>query len=114
MVVMREVMLRFALKLLLIFFIKRPSFVTNNSVCYCFHSEEVNDNAGTFIYESFCVFVNVKPVSFNPASLFKLLLLPSGDIEVCPGPTPREIPELDALLKEKGLQGLFSGINRLF
>ena len=26
-----------------------------------------------------------------------------GDTEVCPGPTPREIPELDALLEAKGL-----------
>ena len=49
------------------------------------------------------VLLNVKTVSFNPASLFELLLLLSGDIEACPGPTPREIPELDKSLKAKGL-----------
>ena len=54
------------------------------------------------IYESY-VLQNVKSVSFNPASLFELLLLLSGDTEVCPGSTPREIPELDTLLKAKGL-----------
>ena len=94
---MRVVMLRFALKLLLIFFIKRPSFVTSNSVCYSFHGKEINDNAATLIYESLYALQKVKTVSFNPASLL------SGNTEICPGPTPREIPELDALLKAKGL-----------
>ena len=45
----------------------------------------------------------VKTVSFKPASLFEILLLLSGDIEICPGPTPREIPELDSSLKAKVL-----------
>ena len=49
------------------------------------------------------VLQNAKTVSFNPGSLFELLLLLSGDIEVCSGPTTREIPELDALLKAKSL-----------
>ena len=92
MAVMRAVMLLFSLKLILIFFIKRPSFKTSNSVCYSFHSEEVNDKTATFIYESMYVLQNVKTVS--SASLFEHLLLLSGDIEVCPEPT-REIPELD-------------------
>ena len=35
--------------------------------------------------------------------MFELLQLISGDIEICLGPTPREIPELDTLLKAKGL-----------
>ena len=39
------------------------------------------------------VLQNVKTVS--SASLFEHLLLLSGDIEVCPEPTTREIPELD-------------------
>ena len=71
---MRVVIIRFALKLILIFFIKRPSFVTSNSLSYSFHGEEVNDNAAAFIYESLCVLQNVNTVSFNPASLFELLL----------------------------------------
>ena len=83
MVVMRAVMLRFALKFLLISFIKRPSFVTSYSVCYSFDGKEVNVNAAL---------QNVKTVRFNPASLFELLLLLSSDIEVFPGPTPSEIP----------------------
>lgn len=68
--------------------------------CYSFHSEEINDNPATFIYESLHVLQSVKTVSFNLASLFELLLLLSGDIEVYPGPKPRDIPELDALLKD--------------
>ena len=39
------------------------------------------------------VLQNVKTVS--SALLFEHLLLLSGDIEVCPEPTTREIPELD-------------------
>ena len=76
--------------------------MTSNSVCYSFNVEEVNGNAVTFIYESLFVLQNVK-TNFNPASLFELLQLISGDIEICLGPTPREIPELDTLLKAKGL-----------
>ena len=96
-------MLRFPWKLLLIFFIKRPYFVRSNSVCYSFHGEEINDNAATFIYEPLYALQKVKAVSFKPSSLFELLLLISGDIKICPGPSPREISELDALLKAKVL-----------
>ena len=49
MVAIATIMLRFALKLLLVLFIKRRSFVTSNSVCYSFHDEEINENAATFI-----------------------------------------------------------------
>ena len=84
MVAMWTVMLRFALKLLLICFIKTPSFVTNNSVCYSFHGEEINDNAATFIYESSYVLRKLKTVSFNPASLFEFLLLLSGNFVLEP------------------------------
>ena len=84
-------------------FIKRPSFVTSYSGCYSFHHEEINDNAATFIYESLHILQKVKTVKrFKPASLFELFLLLSGDIEIFPGRTPREIPKLDALLKAKG------------
>ena len=72
----------------------------NNSICYSFYGQKVNDSAATFIYESLHVLQSVKTVSFNLASLFELLLLQSGDIEVYPGPKPRDIPELDALLKD--------------
>ena len=94
-------MLRVLWKLLLLFFIKRPYFVWSNSVCYSFHGEEINDNAATFIYEPLYVLRKVKAVSFKPVSLFELWLLISGDIKICPGPSPREISELDALLKAK-------------
>ena len=75
--------------------------MTSSLFCYSFHSEEINDNPATFIYESLHVLQNVKTVSFKPASLFKLLLLLSGEIEICAGPNPREIPALDVLLKAK-------------
>ena len=58
MVLMWRVMLRFVLKLLLIFFIKRQFFVTSNSVCYSFQDEDINDNAATFIYELLYVVQN--------------------------------------------------------
>ena len=114
MVAMRVVMLHFVLKLLLIFFIKRLFFVTSNSVCYSLHGEEINENAPTFIYESLYVLQKVKTISFKPTSLFELVLLLSGDIEICPGPTPREIPKLDALVKAKGLHIFHQNVRGLF
>ena len=57
---MRAVMFCSVLILLLIFFIKRPSFVTSNSVFYSFQGKELNYNAATFIYESLYLLQNVK------------------------------------------------------
>ena len=73
------------------FFYKKTFFLTSNSFCYNFHGDKVNGNAATFSYESLYVLLNAKTVSFNPASSFDLLLLLSGDIEVCPGAS--RIPE---------------------
>ena len=75
----------------------------SNSVCNNFHVKEVNGNAATFIYELLQVLQNVKTLSFSLASLLELLLLLSGDTEVCHGPRPKKIPEVDTLMKTKGL-----------
>ena len=109
---MQVVMLHFALKLLLIFSIKRPSFVTSNKVCYSFHGEGVNNNTATFIYESFFI-TECKTVNFNPVSLFELLLLLTRNVEIFPGPTPREILDLDALLKGNGLHIFHQNVREL-
>ena len=69
-VAMRAVMFRSVLILLLIFFIKRPSFVTSDSVFYSFQGKELNYNAATFIYESLYLLQNVKTPNLNPSLLF--------------------------------------------
>ena len=76
--------------------------MTSNKVCHSFHGEGVNSNTATFIYESLFI-IECKTVNFNPVSLFELLLLLTRNVEIFPGPTPREILDLDALLKVNGL-----------
>ena len=40
-------------------------------------------------------------------------MLPSGDIEVCHGSTPREIPKLDAFMKAKGLHIFHQNVRKV-
>ena len=52
-----------------------------------------------------------KILSLKPKPVLQLLLLLSGDIELCPGPE-RSIPELEALLNLRGMH-VFHNIRNL-
>ena len=95
-------MLRLALALVFIFAVKKPSFATASSCCYSFHGEVSVDEVNGFICESVYVYQRNHVVKFRPKLAIQILLLLCGDIELCPGPE-RSIPELDRLLKQRGM-----------
>ena len=111
------VMLRVSVQIFLIFCVRKPSFLKANSVCYSFYSEESSDLHVTYTYESFYQVLSKKfviPLNHSKVSC-QLLLLLSGDIELCPGPDgQRLIPELASLLKEKGMHIFHQNVRGLF
>ena len=81
------------LKLLLTFFIslsvKKPLFTNTTSCCYAFHGENIVEPENLHFTSSFWEFYRGKGLSLNPKFTLKILLILSGDIEVCPGPRAR-------------------------
>ena len=99
------VMFRTALKLFLIFAIKRPSLVSASSCCYCFHGEDVRDAISTHIYESLHVYQQNTTMRIRPKVTIQILLLFSGDVERCPGPVVDEISQdYEHILHRKGFK----------
>lgn len=81
--------LNFALVLIIFMTVKRPSFVSANSVCYAFNGGYVQDIQSTRIATSIWIYkqetsLNVCHRPQNAAALVLLFLC--GDIETCPGP----------------------------
>ena len=98
-------MFRTALKLFLIFAIKRPSLVYANSCCYCFHGEDVRDAISTHIYESLHVYQQNTTMRIRPKVAIQILLLLRGDVERCPGPVVDEISQdYEHILHRKGFK----------
>lgn len=79
------VMLRLALKLLLVFLIRKPSLVSASSSCYSFYGEEVKDLTSTYTYESIYFYRDGIIGNIRPKVALQILLLLSGDIKQCPG-----------------------------
>ena len=71
------VALNLALTVFILFYAKKPTFASANSVCYSFHMDEVTDIKDLRITPSLWV--------YNLCILCILLIL-AGDIETCPGP----------------------------
>ena len=106
----RAVMLKVLLKILLIFCIKGP-IKNNNSVCYSFTGvEEIEgiDKLPRFVYESLFLLQVNKSLYLRPLVSLQLLLLLSGDVERCPGPS------LADFTKAKGLKIVHQSIRGLF
>ena len=107
-------MLRHCLFILLIFMVKKSSFMKVNSSCYSFKGEEVKDVSATFIYESlYCGIHEKKAVRYQSQLAIQMLLLLSGDVEVYPGPTDRFIPELEQISKLRGFHLLHQNVRGL-
>lgn len=83
--------------------IKKPSLASSNSVCYSFYGEEVEDVENTYITESMFVIQRCKVIKFKPKVTFEFLLILSCDIETCPCPAQRSIPELESSLSCRGM-----------
>ena len=97
--------LRLVIKLVSIFCIKKPTFASSNSICYSFYREEVADLDQRYIFPSVWFQQQLWNLKVRPKVSLQLLLLLSGDIETCPGPSQdRKVPELEKLTKVKGLK----------
>ena len=79
------VMLRLLLLIFVIFCIKKP-FISSDSVCYSFDFGLIDDVPVMYVYESLFQLQTSKILSLKPKLALQLLLLLSGDIELCPGP----------------------------
>ena len=105
MMAVSTVVLRFMLKFLFIFCIRKPAYASSNSVCYSFYGEEVVDLNQSHIYSLIWLQQQQWNLKVRSKVSLQILLLLSGDIESCPGPLQeRKIPELEMLMKLKGLK----------
>lgn len=105
----RTVMLRVLVKILLIFCIKGPLFNTN-SVCYSFiNVEEIErlDVQPKLVYDSLFILQQKKSLFLQARISMHLLLLLSGDIETCPGPTFAEFTDMRGMkIIHQNIRGL--------
>ena len=99
---------KLALAILVVFTVRRPQFTNANSICYSFHLEEANDVPNMFFTSSIWkYFENIGLAHLQPQSVIRLLLVLSGAIEICPGPT------LENFLQSKGFAILHQNIRGL-
>ena len=109
---LRAVMPRAFVMLFLTFMIKKP-IVHSDSVCYSFGysfvgiTEEIQP---LLVFESIFTLQSSKCLSLKPKLALQLLLLLSGDVEICPGPI-RSIPE--SLLSSRGMHIFHQNIRNL-
>ena len=103
-----SVTLRIALNLLVILWLKKPGFASASSVCYSFHGEVAADPKQTLICQSMWCYQQRYGIQVGRKVDLQLLLLLSGDIELCPGPESgnclNDYSELDCLMKQRGLK----------
>ena len=104
-------MLRSLLLIFVIFCIKKP-FISSDSVCYSFDFGLIDDVPVVYVYESLFQLQTSKILSLKPKLALQLLLLLSGDIELCPG-LERSIPELEAILNLRGMHVFHHNIGNL-
>ena len=69
--------------------VRKPIFTNSNSCCYSFHGEKVTDPVSKHFTNSLWEFYREKGLSVNPKFTLRILLILSGDIEICPGPRAR-------------------------
>ena len=103
-----SVTFRIALNLLVILWLKKPGFASASSVCYSFHGEVAVDPKQTLICQSVWCYQQRYGIQVGRKVDLQLLLLLSGDIELCPGPVSgnclNDYSELDCLMKQRGLK----------
>ena len=96
----RAVAYYFALFTFAVFYIKKQTFCSPNVLYDMEQNQRLQD---TFIYSSLWSYrrINGTGLRTSQTSLFQLLLLLSGDIETCPGPSDRGGLCLKALKKNQ-------------
>ena len=89
MAAIRAVTLKLLFTFIVTLCVKKPLFTSANSCCYSFHGENVVDHVNLHFTSSFWQYYREKGISLNPNLSLRILLILSGDIEVCPGPRAR-------------------------
>ena len=116
--VMAPVMVKIALKLLIIFWLKKKIFCSANSVCYSFYGEEAVDLNQTLVCHLLWCYQQINSIHVGKKLDLQLSLLLSGDIELCPGPEDGYLlnnnPELGCLIKRHGLKCLHVNVQGLW
>ena len=112
MMAVRAVMLRSLWLLFLIFVVKKHCFVTEINLNFDleFTCDEENFSGETYVYTSLWISMRNKTFRGDPVSLLMLLLL-SGDIHPCPGPTTMQ--DINNFCKARGLKCFHQNIRGL-
>ena len=106
-------LLRVLFSLFVIFSCKRVSYVNATSTCYSLHGEDVVQPEGSYFASTLWVHYRGN-VNFRLKCMSQILLILSGDIELCPGPeVTYNIPELDDLYSSKGIKIVHQNIRGL-
>ena len=113
----RAVALRVLIACLLTLFVNKPTFITCESVRYSLSYYDIDSvTFGEFLYQSIWQYNVQCSIKLRPT--YALILLLSGDIEICPGPEcERQLPEAERLVNLRGckffhqnVRGLWSGL----
>ena len=88
----------------MIFQVRRKSFVGSDCIGLSIEGKEIIETNETYINSSLWQVRDGKfRIRYTNRDIINILLLLCGDIETCPGPD-RFIPELNALLKKRGIK----------
>ena len=110
----RTVMLRLSFLCFMIFYRRRSEFSSSNSVCYSFKLEEIEDVENTHIYSSLWQYNMDYGIKLRSKAAVQLLLILSGDIELCPGPNTRCETSFENITKVRGLKCFHLNIRGLW
>ena len=101
--------LDFALLIFALTSVKKQSFASSDSVCHSFNGEEARDVVNSRTVTSVWVYMNERGIhlSRNSHSGLTILLLLAGDIELCPGPSPKCYICRKTIWKNQSLESCF-------
>ena len=113
------VALRVLVACLLTLFVKKPMFITCEPLrCswsyYDIDSVTFVENSYIYIYHSTWQYNLQCGIKFQPTYALQLILLLSGDIEICPGPEcERQLPEAERLVNLRGCKIFHQNVRAL-
>ena len=109
------VMARILVLMVLLFCVRKPLFVNANSVCYSLLNWDSTDVHCLHIYSSLWVCGVHRSCCLRSKYLWiTLVLLLCGDIEINPGPTDRNIPEISEITQTRGINFFHLNIRGLW
>ena len=85
-----------------------------NSACYSFNGEDVGDINATFVNESLFLLLQEKAILPRCKVAVQILLLLSGDVELCPGPVNSFETKQESFLNRPGIKCLHLNVRGLW